>query len=240
MNRTVLVTGATSGIGRASCVDQLSEGRRVIGIGRDFSKFSSEDPNFTPVKLDLGNLDRLPKRLKKLTADYPEVDTLVLCAGRGLFGDLEQYSYEQMRDLMDLNFLSPVYLTRAFLPLMKQRGFGDVILMGSEAGLAGKSHGSIYCASKAALRSFAQSLRQEASASGIRVTIINPGMVNTAFFEGLTFEPGPDEANAIDVHDVAETVAMILNLRGGTVTDEINLSPLKTVVRSRKSGKTRT
>ncbi len=237
MDRTILVTGATSGIGRAICVDQLSEGRRVIGIGRDFSKFSSEDAGFTPVKLDLARLDRLPKGLKKLVADFPDVDTLVLCAGRGLFGNLEQYSYEQIRELMDLNFLSPVFIARAFLPLMKRRGFGDIIFMGSEAGLAGRGHASMYCASKAALRSFAQSLRLEAAASGIRVTIINPGMVTTEFFENLPFSPGPDEANAIMPQDIAEVVSMILKLRKGTVLEEINLSPLKKVVTFQKSKK---
>lgn len=234
MNRTVLVTGATSGIGRSICVDLLSEGHRVIGVGRDFSKFPCEDPNFSSVKLDLANLDRLPKRLKKLTAEYPDVDALVLNAGRGMFGGLEQYSFEQIRELIDLNFLNHVFMVRAFLPEMKRRGFGDVVLMGSEAALAGRPYGSIYCASKAALRSFAQSLRAEAGPAGVRVTILNPGMVNTGFFDNLSFTPGPDEANVIDPHDIAEMVALILKLRRGTVVDEINLTPLKRVVAGRK------
>lgn len=240
MKRTILVTGATSGIGRSICVDLLSEGHRVIGVGRDFSKFPSEDSNFTPVKLDLANLDRLPKRLKKLVPEYPEVDALVLNAGRGMFGALEQYSYEQIRELMDLNFLSQVFLVRAFLPEMKRRGSGDIILMGSEAALAGRPQGSIYCASKAALRSFAQSLRAEASSAGVRVTILNPGMVNTGFFDNLSFTPGADEANTIDPHDIAEMVSLILNLRPGTVVDEINLSPLKRVVNARKGNGAKT
>lgn len=234
MNKTVLVTGATSGIGRSICVDLLSEGHRVIGVGRDFSQFPTEDSNFTPVKLDLANLDRLPRRLKKMLPEYPDLDALILSAGRGLFGNLEQYSYEQIRELMELNFLSQVFMVRAFLPEMKRRGSGDIILIGSEAGLAGRSHGSIYCATKAALRSFAQSIRAEASPAGIRVTILNPGMVNTGFFDNLPFTPGADEANAIDPHDIAEMVSLILKLRRGTVIDEVNLSPLKRVVNARK------
>ena len=122
-------------------------------------------------------------------------------------------------------------MVRAFLPLLKRRGRGDVVLIGSEAALAGGARGAVYSATKFALRGFCQSLRQESAAAGIRVTLINPGMVRTDFFDQLDFEPGEDLAHAIVPEDIAVAVKMVLSARAETVFDEINLSPLKKVVR---------
>ena len=87
-----------------------------------------------------------------------------------------------------------------------------------------------YCASKFALRGFAQALRQECCGSGVHVSIINPGMVRTEFFDELDFGPGQNSCNFIEVINVANTLKMILEARSGMVIDEINLSPLKKVV----------
>ena len=106
--------------------------------------------------------------------------------------------------------------------------------MGSEAALRGTRRGSVYCASKFALRGFAQALREECAASGIRVTTINPGMVLTPFFDDLDFGPGQEPANYVLPEDVADLVITILSTRSGTVFDEVNLSPLKRVIEFRK------
>ena len=172
--------------------------------------------------------------MKSLVESCAGVEALICCAGRGHFGHLEEFSYAQIRELIDLNFTAQAYLARAFLPHMKRVGRGDLLFMGSEAGLRGSRRGSIYCASKFALRGFAQALREECAASGIRVTIINPGMVLTPFFEELDFEPGPDPANYVMPEDIANLVTTILSTRRGTVFDEIDLSPLKRVIDFRK------
>jgi NADP-dependent 3-hydroxy acid dehydrogenase YdfG len=99
--------------------------------------------------------------------------------------------------------------------------------------LTGGKEGSVYCASKFGLRGFAQSLRLECAKSEIRVSLINPGAVRTAFFDDLHFEPGDRAENAIQPEDVAATVLSILAMRGGTVVDEINLSPRKRVWQSK-------
>ena len=103
--------------------------------------------------------------------------------------------------------------------------------MGSEAALAGGKRGAIYSAAKFGLRGLAQSIRQECAASGVRVSIINPGMVNTAFFDEQDFRPGEETDNYILPEDVARAALTILQARTGTVFDEINLSPQKKVVR---------
>ena len=122
---------------------------------------------------------------------------------------------------------------------MKRARHGHLIFTGSEAALTGTQKGSLYCAAKFALRGFAQALRAETARSGLRVTLINPGMVQSPFFDELDFQPGKDADNYILPEDVAEVITQALMARDGTVIDEINLSPQKKVRTSKpnKDGK---
>ena len=226
----VLVTGASSGIGRAVCEKLLADGHSAIGIARDFGKFPCDDRHFATHEIDLADLDRLPAHLQNLVATYPALDALVLNAGAGRFGALEQSSYDQIRALIDLNFTSHVFVARAFLPTLKKAGRGHLVFMGSEAALTGTAQGSLYCAAKFALRGLAQALRAECARTGVRVTLVNPGMVQSPFFDELDFRPGPEPDNYILPEDVAAVIVQALTARDGTVLDEINLSPQKKVI----------
>jgi NAD(P)-dependent dehydrogenase (short-subunit alcohol dehydrogenase family) len=225
-----LVTGASSGIGRAICDQLLAGGWEVVGLARDFSRFPCDQARFVRHAVDLEDLDPLPDRLRELAGRHPRLDALICNAGQGRFGMLEEFSYAQIRRLVDLDFTSHAYVVRAFLPLLKRAGSGDIVFMGSEAALRGSQKGAIYCAAKFALRGFAQALREECARAGIRVTLVNPGMVKTPFFEPLDFRPGEDPDNYILPEDVARIVAHVLAARPGTVFDEINLSPRRRVI----------
>jgi len=228
--RKVLVTGCSSGIGLAVCRRLLAAGDQVLGVARDPERGGLTEPGFLPIAVDLVDLQQLPVRLAELTKQHPDIDAVVANAGRGQFGGLEEFSYAQIDDLLDLNLRSQIYLARALLPGLRQRPHSDLLFMGSEAALAGGRRGAVYSASKAALRGFAQSLREECSRSGVRVSLINPGMVRTPFFDELDFAPGDDISHAITAETVAETVEMVLSAAPTTVFDEINLSPLKKVI----------
>jgi 3-hydroxy acid dehydrogenase/malonic semialdehyde reductase len=229
--RKMLLTGAGGGIGRSIATLLLSGDWRIVGVGRDPDRPGFSQKEFSQATIDLSDLEHLPEQLRLLASEHEDIDSVVCAAGVGRFGSLEEFSYEQIRELIDINLTSQLYVVRAFLPLLKRRGRGDVVLIGSEAALAGGARGAIYSATKFALRGFCQSLRQESAAAGIRVTLINPGMVRTDFFDQLDFEPGEDLAHAIAPEDIAVAVKMVLSARAETVFDEINLSPLKKVVR---------
>ncbi|MGZ8188371.1 MAG: SDR family oxidoreductase [Methylosarcina sp.] len=235
LKRTVLVTGASSGIGRAIARNLLLQGHHVIGISRDPGKFARERDGFTPIQMDLSRLDELPGQTREILKQFPELDAVIFSAGLGQFGSLEEFSYAQIEYLMTVNFTSQVFLTRAVLPMLKRKSQSDLIYIGSEAALKGTRKGSIYCASKFALRGFTQALREESAKSGARICLINPGMVKTEFFEQLSFEPGDDESNFVLPGDVAEAVSYVLNSRIQIIIDEINLSPLNKVVKFKKS-----
>jgi short-subunit dehydrogenase len=207
---------------------------QVIGIARYQQHAPVEHDNFIPLPMDLSDVDALPEKLNELVRQYSHVQGIVFAAGRGQFGSLEEFSYAQIKSLVELNFISQAYLAKVYLPLFKKRGSGQLIFIGSEAALKGSRKGAIYCASKFALRGLAQALRDECSRSNVRVTLVNPGMVSTKFYDELDFEPGQDPENYLLPDDVAQTIDYILSTRSVLSVDEINLSPLKNVVRSKK------
>lgn len=232
--RTILVTGASSGIGRAVRDRLLAEDHSVIALSRTptpESKLSnSGGGRYHPVACDLSVLDDIPAAMDQICREFPDLDGVVSNAGAPAFGGLEQWAPEKIKRMIDLNLTSHLLVVRGVIARLKRRELADVILMGSESALQGGKQGSIYCAAKFGLRGFADSLRREASSSGVRVSIVHPGMVRTPFFEGLDFGPGEDSTQAIEPEDVADAVALVLHARVGTVFDEIVLSPQKKVV----------
>ena len=233
-SRTILVTGSSRGIGRAISESLLRQDHTVLGVARH-PDFDVSTGNYRPIQLDLLRLDEIDACLRSALAHQPSLQAVVLNAGGPAFGNLEELSQRQVREYIDLNLTSHLLVARTTLPLLKRQEKSDMILIGSEAALRGGKRGSIYCAAKFGLRGFAQSLRQECASSGVRVTIIHPGMVRTGFFDDLDFAPGEATDNAVEPEDVAAAVNLVLNARPGTVFDELTLSPLKKVVRSKSA-----
>jgi short-subunit dehydrogenase len=228
--RTILVTGASRGIGASIAAGLLAEGCRVIGVARSFDATPMFKDRFTGIKLDLSQLANIGSEFHKIRQKFPVIDTLVCNAGFGRFGSLEEFSAAQIQALIDLNLTSQILLVREFLPALKKAGFGDIVFMGSEAGLRGGRRGAVYSATKFALRGLAESLREECSGSGVRVSIINPGMVATDFFENLNFQPGSDEDCHLLSDDIYAAVKLILTARAGVNISELNLNPAKKLI----------
>ena len=226
MNRSVLITGGSSGIGLSLAKLMSEQGDDVAAIARDYSKVLDAS-SFVQHELDLSELDALPRKLKNTQGLNKAFDVLILNAGYGRFGGLEQFSHEQIRHLVDTNLVSNLFLIKHFLPLMKAQGGGDIVLIGSESALQGAKAGSVYCATKFALRGLAQSLRADCSTSNIRVMLINPGPVDSDFFDDLNFKPQDGEAFTLDSSDVAISIIHALDQPRNVVCDEINLQPIK-------------
>ncbi len=189
MAETVLVTGASSGIGLACARLLLERGYRVIGISRRGRVDEFEQAEFTGISLDLGDLARLETGLKQILGDH-RIDCLVHAAGQGLFGSIEQFSLAQMENLLRVNLASAMVISRALVPVLRRRGRGRLVFIGSESALAPGKKGALYCASKFGLRGFCLSLREDCAADGIQVSLINPGMVRSPFFDDQAFAPG--------------------------------------------------
>ena len=230
-DKCVLVTGSSSGIGYEITSNLLDLGAKVIGIARNHDKSNLENKNYITYNCDVSIHDKLEILLKQILKNHPQINCLISNAGYGNFGPLENYSTLQINKFLSTNLTSHLVITKHLLPHFKRNKMGDIIFIGSEAGLSGAKNGSLYCTAKFGLKGFSEALSKDVVNNNIRVSIINPGMVRTDFFENLNFEPGDSEGNAISLRDVSSTVAYILGLSRNTIVDEINLSPSKKAIK---------
>ena len=229
--RKVLVTGSSDGIGRSITLSLLKSGAKVIGLARDHSKFNPETKNYIKYKTDFSNEEILLNTIAKIIKEHKDLDCLVSNAGFGKFGTLETFSSKEINDFIFTNLTSHMILTNKILPHLKKIRKGNIIFIGSESALKGGKNGSLYSAAKFGLRGFSQSIREESCSKNIHVSLINPGMVRTSFFNNLDFMPGEDKSNAIEPDDIGKIIIDILSTRNGSVIEEINLSPLKKVIK---------
>ncbi|MES2208377.1 MAG: SDR family oxidoreductase [Pseudomonadota bacterium] len=235
-SKTYLITGASSGIGLAISYYLLEQGHSVIGLARDFSTCSlMSQSKFKAYCVDLAHLPTLPEHLKHIETLCTSLDGIIMCAGQGIFGTLDNFSHEKIQYLINLNLTSPLFLLKTFTPKLREKESSDIILLGSEAGLNGAKQGSIYCASKFGLRGVAQSLRKECSAHNIRVSLINPGPIDTPFFDDLLFEPQSGREYSLEATDIVEAVKHILSLPPHVVIEEYNIQPMKRSFKNKKS-----
>lgn len=233
-HRQALVSGASSGIGLAIARQLLAQDYQVTGISRRARLAEPGDDNFHPLGLDLGDLAAVESRLGELLQTR-QFDCFVHAAGRGDFGSIEQFSRAQIEESMRVNLLSGMIICRALLPSMRRQRRGRIVFIGSESALQAGRKGALYSAAKFGLRGFSQALREDCAADGIQVSLVNPGMVRSPFFDELAFAPGALAENAIGVDDVAAVVVQILQSSANIVIDEVNLTPrVKSVDFTRK------
>ena len=231
-DRYSLVTGVTSGVGKSVAVRLLNEGHRVIGVARNCVKTElSHNANLSIEKIDLSDLSSLATKLPALAEKYTKISSVVFCAGYGQFGNLEEFSYEEIAKLINTNLTAQIFVARTFLPKMKRNNSGNLVFISSEAILSGGRRGAVYSASKAGISMLATSLRRECSRNGVKVSVIVPGMVRTAFYDNAMFTHGDHSDNFVEANEVADAVSLILNSRGGAVFEKVVLTPLKSVIK---------
>ena len=230
-NKKFLVTGSSRGIGKTITENLLNEGANVVGVSRNKSDFISE--NYEHVLFDLSKTDFIPSFFLKLLKTH-DIDGLISNAGFGKFENIENFSPKQIQELININFTSHIMLTRTLIPYFKGKGKGYLIYIGSESSIKPSKFSSLYSACKFGLRGFVKSIRLETSNNNIMVSIVNPGIVKTSFYDNLKFEFGDNNDEFIEKQDVSDVVINILKMRPGTVIEEVNLSSMKKYVKWKK------
>ncbi|MFS0575113.1 SDR family NAD(P)-dependent oxidoreductase [Sporosarcina sp. 179-K 3D1 HS] len=178
--KSILITGATSGVGFALTKRLLAEGHVVTATGRAKDvlwELQNEGAHTIPADLtQAGEAERLVKQ-----AGIPDV--AIFSAGLGLFGPAHTMSDESIDRMLDLNVKVPMLLAKRLLPGMMERGSGQLIFIGSQAGKVSTPQTAIYAATKHAIIGYTNALRMEAVPFGVHVTTINPGPIDTPFID---------------------------------------------------------
>jgi len=226
--RKFLITGTSKGIGKELAEHFLHAGDLVLGVSRSDGL---EARNYQHYNLDFSKTANVSKLAKALSKEHQDINVVIINAGFGVFKEFEQFSDAQILEQFNVNFLSQILLLKEILPNLKKQKNSKIIFVGSEAALQGAKKATIYSASKFAMRGFVQSLRAECASSEVAVSIINPGMVDTSFYDELNFTMGDDKSNAINVAEIKNIIELICSASNNMVLDEINLSPMKKVIK---------
>jgi short-subunit dehydrogenase len=186
--RTALVTGASSGIGRATAQMLLDRGHRVIGTSRDPHKIpaGSRLEGVTYRALDLNDVHAVEGFVAAIGAEGFHVDIVVNNAGESQSGPLEDLPVGALERVFRINVLGPVHLTQLLLPGMRLRGYGRVVMVGSMLASFPLAYRSSYVATKAALKGFATAARFEMAPYGVWLTTVEPGSIRTGISERRT------------------------------------------------------
>ncbi|ABB11290.1 oxidoreductase [Burkholderia lata] len=194
MSKVWFITGASSGFGRALAEAVLAAGDNAVLAARRGDALDAivgrHGDRALAVSMDVTNADARQRAVRAALERFGRVDVLANIAGRGSCGAAEEFSGEQLREQLELNFIAPVELTREVLPHMRARGTGHILNLTSIAGLAPIPACALYCAAKFALEGWSETLHQEVGPLGIRVTIVEPGGFRTEFNGAAIMRPG--------------------------------------------------
>jgi len=196
--RTALVTGASSGIGRATAQFLVDRGHSVVGTSRNPDKIPDADrvEGVRYRALDLRDAASIDGFAGALAAEDVHVDILVNNAGESQSGPLEDLPLGALERLFQVNVLGPVHLTQLLIPAMRARGYGRVVMVGSMLASFPLAYRSSYVASKAAIKGFATAARFELSPFGVWLTTVEPGSINTGISQRRTKYIAEDSPHA--------------------------------------------
>ncbi len=217
MKKIALVTGATSGIGRATALKLHDAGFRIIGTGRNLDALGELKnilgDDFMMLNFDVRDRKATAEAVASIPSDWRDIEVLVNNAGLALGLEPEfEGSLDDWFTMIDTNIKGLLHMTRLIVPEMIERGRGHIVNIGSVAGDAAYANGAVYCATKAAVKTVTDGLRIDLVNTPLRVTLVKPGLVETNFSK-VRFHG--DEERADNVYkgikpltgdDIADTV----------------------------------
>jgi NADP-dependent 3-hydroxy acid dehydrogenase YdfG len=205
-HKVAVVTGASSGLGKA-IVERLSaEGVIVIALARTVEKIALP-ADVIKIVLNIRDLQSIDDTFKLIDNQTDKIDILVNCAGRGLTKNLEDTTREEIMDILGVNLKGNIYIAQEVYKRMLKANVGHIINVSSTTGLKARANEPIYAASKWGLRGFTESLRLAALEHNIRVTGIYPGGMQTAFWDN---EATRDTSAFMKPGDVADVIIGVL------------------------------
>jgi len=227
---TILITGGSSGIGKAIALEMAKEGHNFYLTGRNEEKLQQAANQIDELDCevyfsagDVANETDVERIYQDAEDRLGEIDVLVASAGVGFFGNLEDLTIDQYDSQMDVNVRGVFLWLKKVLPKMKERRKGQVIVISSNLGLKTASRCSIYAATKHAVQAMVSCLREELKGTMVKAATINPGSVDTPWFDGKEV----DRTKMLSAEDVAKAARIIIDQSESSNIDHILLLPGK-------------
>jgi NAD(P)-dependent dehydrogenase (short-subunit alcohol dehydrogenase family) len=190
--RTVLVTGCSSGIGLATCHVLSRNNFMTYGTVRNLSKakkiqdlINGENLSLKILRLNVNDNQSIKIAVKKILTDTGRIDVLINNAGYGMFGPVEEITTQEVKKQFETNFFGTIRLIKAIVPIMRKQGNGTIVNISSMVGRFGVPLNSAYVSSKFAVEGLSESISFELEEFGIRVIVIEPGVVKSDFFQNV-------------------------------------------------------
>ncbi|WP_026100263.1 SDR family oxidoreductase [Fortiea contorta] len=237
-NQIVLITGASSGIGAACAKMFAGAGAKLILAARRLERLEELAKSLTSAQIHLLELDvrdrsAVESAISHLPSSWSDIDILINNAGLSRRLDkLHEGDFQDWEEMIDTNIKGLLYLTRYVVPGMVNRGRGHVVNLGSIAGHQTYPGGNVYCATKAAVKALSEGLKQDLLGTPVRVTSVDPGMVETEFSQ-VRFHGDVDRAkrvyqgvNPLTADDIADVIFFCTTRSPHVNINEVILMPV--------------
>ena len=235
MEKVAIVTGSSSGIGYETSLALARDGFYTFATVRNPKKADKilqvakkENLNIEIVELDVDNEKSISTAIEKIISKKQRIDVLVNNAGWGLFGSVEDVSMKDFRAQFETNFFGIISIIQKVAPIMRKQGAGVIVNVSSVAGRIGFPGSPAYISSKFALEGLSESIRYELGQFGVKIIIIEPGVIKTNFFSSMKIaEPKPDSPYKEITEKVIMGIKMMAEL--GTPPSEVATTILNAV-----------
>jgi short-subunit dehydrogenase len=230
---TWIVTGASRGLGRHLAGQLAQRGHAVLAIARDAPRLEAlavEHPagRITPLALDLADAAAIAPAMTRALDALPQIDGLVNNAGFGAYKPFVEHTEDESRALVQVNFTAAVQMCHAVVPRMLQQRRGHIVNIASDLARRPLPKMAVYAAAKHALAGFSHSLLREVKAHGIKVSLVNPGIIDTDFgaADGQTLEGSRGADWSLRPAQLAALIVQVVEQPGAMLVDELTVHPL--------------
>ncbi len=228
-DKTIIISGASRGIGRATALLLAKEGANVVATARNTVDLNSlvaeSDGRIVGVTGDVANETDMAAVVQTALARFGRIDVVINNAGYGVFKNVEDITVQEWDNLMATNVKGTFVLTKAALPHLKAQGSGHVVVVASDVAKRTFAGGSLYTASKYAQEAFMGALRKEVRPFGIKVTGVYSGLVDSHFHD--VGHGAESSQNWLKNEDMAESMLFIVSRPAHVVIDELMVHPLE-------------
>jgi NADP-dependent 3-hydroxy acid dehydrogenase YdfG len=220
--KTVVISGGSDGLGKA--IAQTLSGDFKVTILSPTSKklkITANEIGVDSIKCDVRNYAQCEEAISYIQSKYRSIDILINNAGLWIEGALDKNDPKVIKNVLEVNGLGPIFLTKACLPFMKSQKSGLIININSQGGLYAKEERSVYGFTKWGLTGFSKSLQSELKKHGIKVTDVHPGKMRTKMFEKLGIQK--NMSDSIEPMEVAKIIKVLISLPSQIYIPEIGI-----------------